>query len=64
MGCRLSPFSCCFPPVVVDLTQRVNGWKTAKRPGVDYFLAYLSQFYEIVLFTSQPLYVSSAQVSL
>jgi import inner membrane translocase subunit TIM50 len=28
------------------------GWKTAKRPGVDYFLAYLSQYYEIVLFSS------------
>lgn len=29
-----------------------NGWKTAKRPGVDYFLGYLSQYYEIVLFGS------------
>ena len=29
-----------------------NGWRTAKRPGVDYFLAYLSQYYEIVLFSS------------
>lgn len=29
-----------------------GGWKTAKRPGVDYFLAYLSQYYEIVLFSS------------
>lgn len=36
-----------------------HGWRTAKRPGVDYFLAYLSQFYEIVLFTTQPAYVSS-----
>ena len=26
---------------------------------MDYFLAYLSQFYEIVLFTSQPLYVGT-----
>ncbi|KAK8844795.1 hypothetical protein IAR55_006645 [Kwoniella newhampshirensis] len=38
---------------------RQNGWKTAKRPGVDYFLGYLSQFYEIVLFTSQPLYTAA-----
>ncbi|WWD22651.1 hypothetical protein CI109_107144 [Kwoniella shandongensis] len=38
---------------------RTNGWKTAKRPGVDYFLGYLSQFYEIVLFTSQPLYTAA-----
>lgn len=57
MGCAfafrvpsLSLLTTCF--------QRVHGWRTAKRPGVDYFLAYLSQFYEIVLFTSQPLYVS------
>ncbi|WVQ82805.1 hypothetical protein IAT38_004937 [Cryptococcus sp. DSM 104549] len=38
---------------------REHGWRTAKRPGVDYFLGYLSQFYEIVLFTSQPLYTAS-----
>ncbi|CAO3632388.1 unnamed protein product [Cunninghamella echinulata] len=31
-----------------------HGWRHAKRPGVDYFLAYMSQFYEIVIFTSQP----------
>lgn len=37
---------------------REHGWRTAKRPGVDYFLAYLSQFYEIVLFTSQPAYTA------
>jgi len=30
-----------------------HGWRHGKRPGVDYFLAYLSQFYEIVIFTSQ-----------
>ena len=35
----------------------MNGWRTAKRPGVDYFLAYLSQFYEIVIFTEQHHYV-------
>ena len=38
--------------------QRKHGWRTAKRPGVDYFLAYLSQFYEIVIFTTQYHYVS------
>lgn len=26
---------------------REHGWRTAKRPGVDYFLLYLSQFYEV-----------------
>ena len=33
---------------------REKGWRIAKRPGVDYFLRYLSAYYEIVLFTSQP----------
>ena len=28
-----------------------KGWKTAKRPGLDYFLGYLSQYYEIVIFS-------------
>ncbi|VEU21505.1 DEKNAAC102719 [Brettanomyces naardenensis] len=30
---------------------RKKGWRTAKRPGVDYFLGYLSQYYEIVVFS-------------
>lgn len=34
-----------------EWTQK-GGWKTAKRPGVDYFLSYLSQYYEIVIFAS------------
>ncbi|KAF3764143.1 hypothetical protein M406DRAFT_260232 [Cryphonectria parasitica EP155] len=33
---------------------REHGWRLAKRPGVDYFLHYLSQYYEIVLFTTVP----------
>ena len=33
---------------------REYGWRMAKRPGMDYFLRYLSQYYEIVLFTSVP----------
>lgn len=33
---------------------REHGWRIAKRPGADYFLRYLSQYYEIVLFTSVP----------
>jgi import inner membrane translocase subunit TIM50 len=33
---------------------REHGWRTAKRPGIDYFLGYLSQYYELVLFTSLP----------
>lgn len=32
---------------------REKGWRTAKRPGLDYFLSYLSQYYEIVVFTNQ-----------
>ncbi|RKF61433.1 Mitochondrial import inner membrane translocase subunit tim50 [Erysiphe neolycopersici] len=33
---------------------REQGWRLAKRPGVDYFLRYLSQYYELVVFTTQP----------
>ena len=33
---------------------RQSGWEVAKRPGVDYFIRYLSQYYELVLFTSVP----------
>ena len=33
---------------------REHGWRMAKRPGVDYFLRYLSNYYEIVIFTSVP----------
>lgn len=33
---------------------RQHGWRMAKRPGVDYFLRYLSQYYELVVFTSVP----------
>ena len=33
---------------------REHGWRTAKRPGVDYFLRYLSQYYELVVFTTVP----------
>ncbi len=33
---------------------RQHGWRAAKRPGVDYFLRYLSQYYELVVFTSVP----------
>ena len=33
---------------------REHGWRMAKRPGVDYFLRYLSQYYELVVFTSTP----------
>ncbi|CAG8952836.1 hypothetical protein HYFRA_00007549 [Hymenoscyphus fraxineus] len=34
---------------------REHGWRMAKRPGVDYFLRYLSQYFEIVVWTSQPM---------
>jgi import inner membrane translocase subunit TIM50 len=40
--------------LVHDEWSREHGWRTAKRPGVDYFLRYLSQYYELVLFTSAP----------
>ncbi|KAF2458342.1 hypothetical protein BDY21DRAFT_414697 [Lineolata rhizophorae] len=34
---------------------REHGWRMPKRPGVDYFLRYLSQYYELVVFTSLPM---------
>lgn len=53
------------PPVrtlVIDLEKtlvhssysRSNGWRVAKRPGAEAFLAYMASFYEIVVFTSSP----------
>ncbi|GAA5982628.1 hypothetical protein JCM11641_002605 [Rhodosporidiobolus odoratus] len=53
--------------LVIDLNEMLtyekwdleHGWRTAKRPGVDYFLAYMSQFYEIVLFTTMPSYLAA-----
>ncbi|ORZ40302.1 HAD-like domain-containing protein [Catenaria anguillulae PL171] len=31
-----------------------HGWRVSKRPDLDYFLGYLSRFYEIVVFTRMP----------
>lgn len=66
---KLLPDPLPFPyqrpyTLVVDLDEllvhshwtREHGWRTAKRPGLDYFLGYLSQFWEIVIYTSQPFY--------
>ncbi|KAI0319290.1 HAD-like domain-containing protein [Amylostereum chailletii] len=39
--------------LVTSTWDRQHGWRTAKRPGVDYFLAYMSIFYEVVIFTTQ-----------
>lgn len=52
--------------LVIDLDEllihshwtREHGWRTAKRPGLEYFLGYLSPWYEIVLFTDQPYYAA------
>ncbi|KAG6820317.1 hypothetical protein H0H93_002404 [Arthromyces matolae] len=44
--------------LVTSTWDRQHGWRTAKRPGVDYFLAYISQFYEVVIFTSQNYYTA------
>ncbi|KAK3382038.1 hypothetical protein B0T24DRAFT_600352 [Lasiosphaeria ovina] len=41
---------------------REHGWRVAKRPGVDYFLHYLSQYYEIVLFTTVPFAIAEPLV--
>ncbi|KAK5154420.1 mitochondrial inner membrane protein required for protein import [Recurvomyces mirabilis] len=37
---------------------REHGYRTAKRPGIDYFILYLSQYYELVLFTSAPISIA------
>ncbi|CCG82918.1 CTD small phosphatase-like protein [Taphrina deformans PYCC 5710] len=39
--------------LITSTWTREHGWRTAKRPGLDYFLSYLSQYYEIVVFTNQ-----------
>ncbi|KAF5363180.1 hypothetical protein D9758_008395 [Tetrapyrgos nigripes] len=44
--------------LVTSTWDRQHGWRTAKRPGVDYFLAYISQFYEVVVFTTQHSYTA------
>lgn len=45
--------------LVTSMWDRQHGWRTAKRPGVDYFLAYLSQFFEVVVFTTQYQYTAN-----
>ncbi|ODQ77109.1 hypothetical protein BABINDRAFT_173026 [Babjeviella inositovora NRRL Y-12698] len=40
-----------------------SGWRTAKRPGLDYFLAYLSSYYEIVVFSNHPMAFSERTVA-
>ncbi|KAI0944047.1 hypothetical protein AcV7_001975 [Taiwanofungus camphoratus] len=45
--------------LVTSTWDRHHGWRTAKRPGVDYFLGYLSQFYEVVIFTTQYNYTAA-----
>lgn len=57
-----APYPGAPPPrtLVIDLDQtlvyskysRATGWRVAKRPGAEAFLAYLAGFYEIVVFTS------------
>ena len=42
---------------------REHGWRMAKRPGVDYFLRYLSQYYELVIFTSVPSMIAQPIIS-
>jgi len=37
---------------------REKGWQTAKRPGVDYFLQYMSAYYEIVIFSALPQFLT------
>ncbi|KAK0631210.1 HAD-like domain-containing protein [Immersiella caudata] len=55
------PYTLCLSledMLVHSEWSRDHGWRVAKRPGVDYFIHYLSQYYEIVLFTSVPLAIA------
>jgi import inner membrane translocase subunit TIM50 len=38
---------------------RKGGYRVAKRPGMDFFLMYLSQYYELCLFTTVPFAIGS-----
>ncbi|KAI1177283.1 NIF-domain-containing protein [Nemania sp. FL0916] len=52
------PYTLCISledMMVHSEWSREHGWRIAKRPGIDYFLRYLSQYYELVLFTSVPM---------
>lgn len=42
---------------------REHGWRLAKRPGLDYFLRYLQQYYELVIWTTQPFSIAEVVVS-
>ncbi|KAI0127119.1 HAD-like domain-containing protein [Xylariales sp. AK1849] len=51
------PYTLCISledMLVHSEWSREHGWRVAKRPGADYFLHYLSQYYELVLFTTVP----------
>jgi import inner membrane translocase subunit TIM50 len=37
-----------------------NGYRLAKRPGLDYFIRYLSPYFELVLFTTAPRYMADS----
>ncbi|KAK5110529.1 hypothetical protein LTR62_005721 [Meristemomyces frigidus] len=44
--------------LIYNAWDREHGYRTAKRPGIDYFIRYLSQYYELVLFTTAPLSIA------
>ncbi|KAJ9132101.1 hypothetical protein NKR23_g11435 [Pleurostoma richardsiae] len=59
------PYTLCISledMLVHSEWSREHGWRIAKRPGVDYFLHYLSQYYELVLFTTVPFSIAEPLV--
>ncbi|KAJ9155828.1 hypothetical protein NKR19_g4378 [Coniochaeta hoffmannii] len=59
------PYTLCISledMLVHSEWSREHGWRVAKRPGVDYFLRYLSQYYELVLFTTVPFAIAEPLV--
>jgi import inner membrane translocase subunit TIM50 len=61
---KVGPFMEQFPPYTLVLSledllvhedwNRDDGWRIAKRPGLDFFLMYLARHYELCIFTSIP----------
>jgi len=59
------PYTLCIgleDMLVHSEWSREHGWRVAKRPGADFFLRYLSQYYELVLFTTIPFAIAEPLV--
>lgn len=59
-----NPVKCIYETLTILIVplKRDRGWRTFKRPGVDAFLEYLAQYYEIVVYSDQLNMVSHTYV--